>query len=176
MDKGDRVTITTGNGKGQSGAIFWTGPDKYRGGLRLGVRADDGETYWVSETEVQPATTPASSPSVAPAAVGPTFGKGDRVRYRSQGQEGAGTVFWIGESRSGGGQRLGIRADHSPEDAVWLDARFASPLSEEDDTPPDMPLPPPPTMDLPPPMDDDALDALAAGFDGDGDGDDDIPW
>ena len=185
IDKNTRVTITTGDGKGQSGTVFWTGADKYRGGQRLGVRGDDGETYWVSEGDVETTTD-------APPA-GATYDKGDRVRFRNHGQEGTGTVFWTGESRSTGGQRLGIRDDQSPDDAVWIDARFVSPLSPEDDAgPPPASAPPagrraaapaasssgPRDDDMPPPRDDAAIDSLAAGGDGGdgGGGDDDIPW
>lgn len=125
MKKGDRVEITSGPGKGQVGSIFWKGKDKYNGGHRYGVSGDDGETYWVSESDV--------TASKAKLPDSPTFDKGDRVRFRNRGETGTGTVFWTGKSRSGPGQRLGIRDDSNPEDAVWLDARFASELPPEED-------------------------------------------
>lgn len=204
MDKGTRVKIIRGNGKDQVGTVFWTGKDKYNGGLRLGVRGDDGETYWVSETDCE--TSDAEVP------VGETFDKGDRVRFRNRGTEGYGTVFWIGQSRNGPGQRLGIRDDADPEEAVWLDARFAELLAEGEGPPP----PDPPArgrgrggsggggrggrsyssddempadyaapvssseMPAPPPMDDSWIDQMAGQADEYGDDDipppDDIPF
>ena len=128
MDKGQRVRITGGRqGKDQTGTIFWKGPNKYGSGDRYGVRADDGETYWVSGDNVE--ATDAAAP---PIDAGPTFAKGDRVAYKVRGEEGIGSVFWIGESRSGPGQRLGVRPDGS-DDAVWLDSRQARAATEEDE-------------------------------------------
>lgn len=127
MDKGARVTITDGRqGKGVSGVIFWKGPNKWGEGERLGVRGDDGETYWVADADVEPAT--GAPPPVQDA--GPTFAKGDRVRFKQGGREGTGSVFWTGESRQGPGQRLGIRDDDG-EDPVWIDARLAEALTDE---------------------------------------------
>ncbi len=116
--KGDRVKIVGGNGSGQHGEVFWIGPNKWGPGSRLGVRGDDGETYWVNEDDTAPSAAVATAPDP-----GETFDKGDRVAFTQRGQQGEGTVFWIGAGRSGG-QRLGVRPDDS-EDAVWLDARFA---------------------------------------------------
>ncbi len=130
MNKGTRVRICSGRDSGKTGEVFWTGKDRYGDGLRLGIRGDDGETYWISEGEVE--TTDAPPP---PVEAGPTFDKNDRVRFRRRGQEGTGTVFWIGESRQGPGQRLGIRDDANPDDAVWLDARFAEKLEGEEAAP-----------------------------------------
>ena len=54
IDKGTRVTIIGGRrGKGQSGSVFWTGKNKWGDGDRLGVRGDDGETYWVSDVDAE---------------------------------------------------------------------------------------------------------------------------
>ena len=117
MDKGSRVRITTGPGAGVTGTIFWSGKDKYNGGMRFGVRGDDGETHWVGERAVEATDAP------EPVVDGPSFEKGDRVEFKQQGQVGTGTVFWTGDSRRGG-QRLGIRNDEDPDNAVWLDARF----------------------------------------------------
>lgn len=180
MDKGTRVKIIDGNGKGTTGTVFWTGPDRYNPqGLRLGISGDDGETYWASKDDVD------VSDSQAPAA--PTFDKGDRVRFRNRGQEGTGTVFWIGESRSGPGQRLGIRDDADPDEAVWLDARFAKPLPPDEDPgegPAMHPQPtarpaqgpdlsPPDRGEEPPPIDDSYIDQMAAQVDTEPD---DVPW
>ncbi len=179
VDKGTRVEIVDGRqGKGQSGTVFWTGKNKWGDGERLGVRGDDGETYWVSDQDVE--VTNAKAPE-QPA--GPTFEKGDRVAFKQRGQEGTGTVFWIGQSRSGPGQRLGINDDNG-EEAVWLDARLARALDGESPAPspntrasrpgpsaelesdqtPDAWSPSLDIGDMPPeaPMDDQAMDQWAA--------------
>jgi hypothetical protein len=123
--KGSRVEIVSGeNGVGVCGEIFWMGESRYGEGQRFGMRGDDGETYWVDEAEVE-----LTSKAPPAADSGPTFNKGDRVSFRNNGQQGTGTVFWIGQSRTGPGQRLGIRDDDGEgNDAVWIDARFARPL------------------------------------------------
>ena len=135
MEKGDRVRITDGRqGKGQAGSIFWKGPNKYGGGERLGVRADDGETYWVNSDDCEKDDGPAPKPEA-----GPTFSKGDRVAFKVQGRHGTGSVFWIGESRNGPGQRLGVNDDEG-EEAVWIDAIQARALDASDDSgPPALP-------------------------------------
>ena len=128
MDKGQRVKIVGGRqGVDQSGTIFWKGPNKWGNGERLGVRGDDGETYWVSDEDCEAATGDAPVQEA-----GDTFAKGDRVTFTNKGQESRGTVFWIGESRNGPGQRLGVN-DDAGEDAAWLDANQCKALSEEDD-------------------------------------------
>ena len=120
MKKGSRVRIKTGPQTGVMGSIFWTGKDKYRGGMRFGIRGDDGETHWVSESDVEP--TDAPEPEIEQ---GETFDKGDRVEFKNRGNTGTGTVFWTGDSRQGG-QRLGVRDDADPDNAVWIDARFCT--------------------------------------------------
>lgn len=125
MKKGDRVKIIKGQGKDTVGEVFWTGPNKWGGGERFGVRGDDGDTYWVNSADCEPAT--GAAPKVE---AGREYGKGDRVKFKVRGREGTGSVFWIGDSRSGPGQRLGINDDDG-EDAVWLDARFVQPLDNE---------------------------------------------
>jgi hypothetical protein len=125
VKKGDRVKITKGPGKDTVGEIFWSGPNKWGGGERYGVRGDDGDTYWVNSADVEAASGPA--PKVE---AGREYAKGDRVAFKVRGREGTGSVFWIGDSRSGPGQRLGINDDDG-EDAVWLDARFVQPLENE---------------------------------------------
>jgi hypothetical protein len=125
VDKGSRVRIKSGPKTGIMGSIFWKGADKYRGGSRFGVRGDDGETHWVSETEVEPTDTPEQVPDNIP-----TFEKGDRVQFKERGQTGTGTVFWLGDSRRGG-QRLGVRNDDDPDNAVWIDARFCERIEGE---------------------------------------------
>jgi hypothetical protein len=191
VDKGQRVKIVGGRqGLDQSGTIFWKGANKWGKGERLGVRGDDGETYWVSDEDCEAATGSAPIQEA-----GDTFAKGDRVLFKNNGQDGRGTVFWIGQSRNGPGQRLGVN-DDAGEDAVWLDANRCKALSEDDDQgpPPQQRQDPAPAgrpsdgwaeddqqpdaftpsvgMDdipAPPPMDDDQLDQWA------GSDDDEVP-
>ena len=74
FDKGDRVQIKAGNtGAGVCGEVFWKGAKKWGSGDRLGVRGDDGQTYWIDEVAVEQAT------KQAPTDPGVTFSKGDRV-------------------------------------------------------------------------------------------------
>ena len=134
MKKGSRVRFKSGAKAGVTGTIFWTGKDKYKGGERYGINGDDGQTHWANSSEVEASDAPA--PEVD---AGELFEKGDRVRYRDRGNTGTGSVFWLGDSRRGG-QRLGIRSDDDPDNAVWLDARFVERLREEDD--PGAPPPP----------------------------------
>ena len=177
FQKGARVEIVDGrSGVGVSGEIFWKGESRYTDGERLGVRGDDGETYWVDDSEVQAATGEAPKQDA-----GPTFDKGDRVSFRDRGRDGTGTVFWIGQSRQGPGQRLGVRDDDAEgeDNAVWLDARLCKPS----DTPaPEGSERPARSSgrstssgaDIPPapPMDDSMADSYAASSE-DGDA---IPW
>jgi hypothetical protein len=128
FNKGDRVQIEPGNkGEGVCGEVFWKGTKKWGEGERLGVRGDDGETYWIDDDCVS-----ASNQSAPVQEPGDTFSKGDRVSFKSRGRQGRGSVFWIGDSRNGPGQRLGINDDDG-EDAVWIDARFAEALSPDED-------------------------------------------
>jgi hypothetical protein len=189
VDKGTRVTITGGSsGRGVSGTVFWTGPNKYGEGERLGVRGDDGQTYWVSDDLVEPATAPPPKVDV------PRYEKGDRVSFEKGDGRGTGSVFWTGDNKYGPGQRLGVR-DDAPEgedDAVWLDSRLVTRLDDDapapaarqrppsaagsappmpTDGPPEPPLPADDSWDAPagadelpegPPLDDPALDQWAA--------------
>lgn len=118
VKKGDRVEIARGKqGVGSVGTVFWTGPDRFNEGVqRLGVRADNGETLWVSEKDVEPASNKPAPPPVDPP------NKGDRVRWRNRGDEGEGNIFWVGKNKSGPGFRVGVRLDDQ-EDPLWLDAR-----------------------------------------------------
>ena len=127
MKKGSRVKFKSGAKAGVTGTIFWTGKDKYKGGERYGVTGDDGETHWANSSEVEASDAPEPD-----ADAGEQFEKGDRVSFRDRGNTGTGTVFWTGDSRRGG-QRIGIRDDHDADNAIWLDARAAERLSEEDD-------------------------------------------
>ena len=124
MDKGTRVRVTGGRKyKDKVGTVFWEGEDKYRKeGTRLGLHGDDGETIWVRSDYCE--ALEASDPAfVVPEPEGPPPEKGSRVRWPDDNGEHSGTVFWLGEARSGPGTRLGIRDDETDE-AVWRDARL----------------------------------------------------
>jgi hypothetical protein len=54
LAKGARVTITGGEGAGQSGEVFWVGESRFGRGMRYGVRVDDEQTYWVDEHLCEP--------------------------------------------------------------------------------------------------------------------------
>jgi len=179
IDKGARVRVTHGKGAGAVGTVFWKGKNKWGDGERLGIRGDDGETYWTADSDVE------ASDADIPESL--TFERGDRVRFRAGGREGTGAVFWTGENRHGPGQRLGIRDDADPDEAVWLDAMYAAPLEDEPAAAAGSgggaPSADPDTSDLEeipadyttavgldemppaPPMDDAALDAMAAWVD-----------
>jgi len=128
LGKGSRVRIKAGPASGANGSIFWVGNDRRSGGQRFGVRSDDGETHWVSESDCEASNAP------EPTFDGPSFQKGDRVQFKNQGQTGTGSVFWIGDSRQGG-QRLGVRNDDDPDNAVWIDARFCQKTDSSAPTP-----------------------------------------
>jgi hypothetical protein len=53
FDKGDRVRIRAGEHAGVIGAVFWVGPSKFGKGKRYGVKADDDDTYWVDQNQVE---------------------------------------------------------------------------------------------------------------------------
>lgn len=183
MDKGDRVKIISGQGRGQLGTIFWVGENRYGSGKRFGVEGDDGRTWWINDTDTEPL---AGGEDPGPPEA-PTFEKGDRVGWSVRGVEGTGRVFWIGDSRRGG-QRLGINDDNG-EEAVWLDARQVHALEDQaaptaaapapswddngaDDDEPQSSWEPAPALSEPPPMDgppvDDSIyDSLAASVDED---------
>lgn len=126
MKKGDRVKIKSGKGLGVCGSIFWEGASRYGDGKRFGMRGDDGETYWVDQSQVEEASGPAPVEEA-----GDTFEKGARVQFKLGEREGVGSVFWTGNSRNGPGQRLGVRDDENPDDAVWIDARFCQAIEGE---------------------------------------------
>lgn len=62
MDKGTKVRVVKGKSKGQEGEVFWSGPSKYGGGLRLGVRTASGDKIWVAASEVEKAGAPVADP------------------------------------------------------------------------------------------------------------------
>lgn len=117
MEKGTRVVVVGGRkAKGVTGTVFWTGPDRYSEGLRVGVRGDDGETHWLSAEHVEKLDAEAD-PGPAEA---PEVDKGARVSWSAGGETLEGEVFWIGENKFGPGQRLGVR--DAAGETHWLDA------------------------------------------------------
>ena len=121
MERDARVELVSGKGKGVSGSVFWIGDNKYGPGKRYGIRGDDGDTYWATEDQVRESS--AARPSAVPE--GPVPEKGAVVTFRAGGQEVVGEVFWVGQSKSGPGHRLGVRdADGATH---WVDAKFAKP-------------------------------------------------
>ena len=133
IDKGNRVRILKGKGKDQDGTVFWTGANNYGPGIRLGVRNDDGDTFWVNEDQVE--VIEGEVGEVAPPTPsGPAPEKGDRVRWSRDGG-GTGVVFWVGESK-GGSLRVGIKNDEDGE-TVWMFADRVSLEAEGDEDPHD---------------------------------------
>lgn len=145
VEKGVRVAIVKGRkGNGVVGTVFWIGEDKYNEGQkRLGVRGDDGETYWVSADNVELTDVPEAEPEE------PDYEKGDRVTYEHRGEEGIGEVFWVGPSKHGPGYRVGLKIEG--EEDLWLDSRQVKAriegdlpaLDGGDEAPPELGEPPP---------------------------------
>lgn len=153
MDKGTRVEIIKGyKGIGVIGTVFWSGPDKYNDGeTRLGIKGDDGETYWVNAAHVQESDEEASAqPAASPPPPttpsqddGPPLAKGSRVELQD-GQQGS--VFWYGASKFGDGMRVGVETEDGSKH--WLDAhevRALAPATRSAASPAD---------EIPPPSDD----------------------
>ena len=115
MEKGTRVEIVRGQtGTGAVGTVFWVGEDRYNEGTkRLGVRGDDGETYWVSGDDVE------KSNAAVPVHEAPDLNRGDRVTWTKGGVAGEGEVFWVGPSKHGPGVRVGVK---DGEESLWFDA------------------------------------------------------
>lgn len=130
MDKGTRIQIVKGKHKGVNGTVFWEGPNKWGEGTRLGVEGDDGQTYWVASSNVEPLTKAQDAGPPPP----PELSKGDRVAWKNRGDAGTGTIFWVGQTKSGR-PRVGINDDEA-EDAVWVDARAVTKLEDEPGPPP----------------------------------------
>ena len=104
MENGTRVKVVRGRkAQGLVGTVFWIGDDRYRkGGKRLGIHGDDGETHWVSADHVEETDEPAPAP-------GPVPGVGDRIAFFLGEDEVEGTVAWIGPSQHGPGFRVGVQ-------------------------------------------------------------------
>ncbi len=136
MQKGTRVRIVKGRkGKGQTGTMFWEGPNKWGEGTRIGIQGDDGETYWINTDNV--AELSKDDPDYVPDDPGADLSKGMRVRWEKDGDVGEGVVIWLGENKRGPGTRVGVK-DDALDDAVFMDARFVTAIDDapsDDDEP-----------------------------------------
>lgn len=137
MDKGTRVKVVRGNKDvGVVGTVFWVGENRYGPGQRLGIKGDDGQTYWMNEDLVEETTEGPPEPE------GPVPQKGDRVQWRQGDLSGYGRVFWTGKSRSGPFQRFGVEDDDG--ETRWFDQPFLKVVDAEEgvSTGPVEPAPP----------------------------------
>jgi hypothetical protein len=53
LGKGSRVRVTSGKDEGVEGRVFWFGDSKFGPGKRVGIKGDDGETYWLDADDVE---------------------------------------------------------------------------------------------------------------------------
>ena len=161
MEKGTRVEVIAGfKGKGAVGNVFWYGPDKFsEGSFRIGIKTDEGQTFWISTDDVREVDAGFTSDSTPTQTSKPepekrlqqstpqeanSFSRGMRVRW----VQGEGTIFWAGASKYGDGVRLGIKDDN--EVTHWLDGAEVSLIVEEvviEDSEPHV------VDDAPPPVD-----------------------
>ena len=129
IDKGSRVVVTKGKKSvGATGTVFWIGDNKFGEGKRLGIEGDDGETHWIPMEYVE--ATEMQAPDVeAPE-------KGSSVSWGEGEEQRTGTVFWVGESKSGKGWRVGVK--DAEEETHWLDARQLqiAPSTDPEEEPP----------------------------------------
>lgn len=124
IEKGTRVVVVKGRkAVGTTGTVFWIGDNKFGEGKRAGIEGDDGETHWISVEYLE--ETDGAAPEVEPPQ------KGDGVAWMDGDQRLTGTVFWVGESKSGRGYRVGVK-DEAGE-TIWLDARQIEVDSASDD-------------------------------------------
>lgn len=121
IQNGARVLVVRGRHSGTSGAVFWTGPDRFRGGARLGVRTDRGSTYWVHESEVEAAKTASTL------TFGPPFKQYDQICVRYRGKLYNAQVAWTAALASEAGRRVGL--DLPGSDApTWLNTQELAPI------------------------------------------------
>jgi len=120
FDKGDRAAIIGGkNPLGTRGEVFWVGENKYGAGMRYGLKADDGRTYWLNDEEIGSEEGAPPPPPPKPASDKPELEKGTRVKIVGNKDAGVeGEIFWTGQSRYGPGMRYGIK---SGEETYWAD-------------------------------------------------------
>ena len=130
IDRGTLVHIARGPHAGTSGEVFWTGPDRFRGGQRLGIRALSGQTLWVHASAVEPAPSP---PADLPPALGPTFLLSDLVCVCYRGQVLQAPVAWVSDPDDTSGQRIGLYADRpgAGDEPLWMSARELAPAPTE---------------------------------------------
>jgi hypothetical protein len=59
VERGDWVTVTKGTGRdapaGVTGKVFWVGASKFGPGDRVGLKTEEGETFWAAADNVQAA-------------------------------------------------------------------------------------------------------------------------
>lgn len=137
IGRGTQVRIVRGKHAGTSGTVFWFGADRYRDGLRLGVRGPNEDTLWVHESLVE--VIAPSAPSRTPW-LGPTFHKHDVAVILYQNKVHHLPVSWVGAATHAAGQRLGLGP--VGEISLWLNAQDIVP------NPPD-PMPAEPVGPLP---------------------------
>jgi hypothetical protein len=122
FEKGSRAAVVAGKkGVGVRGQVFWIGENKYGPGSRYGLRGDDGDTYWLDDTQIGPESAGQAAPpsqDKKPTASGPALDKGQRVVLKAN--QVRGEVFWVGQSRYGDGMRYGVRDNDG--NAHWVDA------------------------------------------------------
>lgn len=123
FDKGDRAAIVAGRaGVGVRGSVFWVGENKYGPGMRYGLRSDDGETFWVDETQIGREEDAPPPPERKPRDnAADALEKGARVEITGGPSAGVrGEVFWTGASRYGNGMRYGVRSEDG--ESHWVDS------------------------------------------------------
>lgn len=120
FDKGERAAIVGGNKPlGTRGEVFWVGENKYGPGMRYGLKADDGRTYWLNDEEIGSEDGAPPAPPDKPKSDKPELDKGTRVKIVGTKDAGAeGEIFWTGQSRYGPGMRYGVK---DGEETYWVD-------------------------------------------------------
>lgn len=121
FQNGDRAAIVKGrNNVGIRGQVFWIGENKYGPGVRYGLRGDDGESYWVDETNIGPEEGAPPAPDAAEP--GEPLARGSRVSITKGRSAGVvGEVFWVGDSKYGAGMRYGVKDEDG--ETHWADGR-----------------------------------------------------
>lgn len=120
-ERGERVHVVGGPAAaiGLTGTVFRLGEER----VRVGVRSDEGEIWWVEPRHLAPSDSPAPwSSSLCPPE------KGDVVRWRDADGARFGTVFWVGTSRGEDGARLGV-IDTDGE-SWWLNAAWVEVVAD----------------------------------------------
>lgn len=128
LEKGMRVVVTGGQTAplGLTGTVFWLGENQWER-MRAGVRGDDGETWWLDPSHLEPSGAPAPTPSMNLCAPE----KGDVVRWKTRDGAMTGVVFWQGPDKFGDGTRLGVRGNDG--ETHWLNAAWVEVVESLDD-------------------------------------------